>query len=63
MRTNIHLDDALLRRAARLSGLRTKREIVHQSLQTFVRLKEQEKIRGYRGKLRWRGDLAKSRES
>ena len=63
MRTNIHLDEALVRRAAKLTGLKTKREIVHQGLETLVRLKEQERIRRYRGKLRWRGDLGKSRES
>lgn len=63
MRTNIHLDERLVRRAAQLTGLKTKRAIVQQSLELLVRLKEQEKIRRYRGKLRWRGDLSKSRES
>ena len=63
MRTNIHLDERLVRRAAQLTGLKTKRAIVHRSLELLVRLKEQEKIRRYRGKLRWRGDLGKSRES
>jgi Arc/MetJ family transcription regulator len=63
MRTNIHLDDQLVQRAARLTGLKTKRAIVHRGLEVLVRLKEQEKIRRYRGKLRWRGDLGKSRES
>lgn len=62
MRTNIQLDDRLVRRAARLTGLKTKREIVQHGLEVLVRLKEQEKIRRYRGKLRWHGDLAKSRE-
>lgn len=62
MRTNIHIDDRLVRRAARLTGLRTKREIVHRGLELLVRLKEQERIRKFRGKLRWRGDLSKSRE-
>jgi Arc/MetJ family transcription regulator len=63
MRTNIHLDDRLVRRAARLTGLKTKRAIVHRGLEVLVRLKQQEKIRRYRGKLSWQGNLGKSRES
>ncbi len=35
----------------------------HRGLELLVRLKEQEKIRRYRGELRWRGDLDKSRET
>jgi Arc/MetJ family transcription regulator len=63
MRTNIDLDDKLMRRAAKLTSLKTKREIVHRGVELLVRLKEQERIRRYRGKLRWRGDLDASRRS
>ena len=63
MRTNIDLDEALMRRAARLTSLKTKREIVHRGLELLVKLKEQERIRRYRGKLRWRGELDSSRRS
>jgi Arc/MetJ family transcription regulator len=63
MGTNIHLDERLVRRAIQLTGLKTKRAVVHRGLELLVRLKEQEKIGRFRGKLRWRGDLAKSRES
>jgi hypothetical protein len=52
-----------MRRAARLTSLKTKREIVHRGLELLVKLKEQERIRRYRGKLRWRGDLDSSRRS
>jgi len=63
MRTNIDLDDKLMRRAARLTSLKTKREIVHRGVELLVKLKEQERIRELRGKLRWRGDLGASRKS
>jgi len=63
MRTNIDIDEALMRRAARLTALKTKREIVHRGLEVLIRLKEQERIRRYRGKLRWRGDLDAGRRS
>jgi Arc/MetJ family transcription regulator len=51
MKLTIDIDDDLMRRATRLTGLRTKREVVEHALQTLVRLKEQERIRRYRGKL------------
>jgi Arc/MetJ family transcription regulator len=58
MRTNIVIDNALMKRAMRASGAKTKREAVERSLELMVRLAEQEKlIRSARGKLRWEGDL------
>jgi len=57
MRTNIVIDDRLMERAQALSGLQTKREAVEEGLRLLVRLKEQERIRGARGKLPWDGDL------
>ncbi|MCX6592365.1 MAG: type II toxin-antitoxin system VapB family antitoxin [Acidobacteria bacterium] len=57
MRTNIVIDDQLMRDALRASGLKTKREAVEEGLRTLVRLKQQEDIRKFRGKLEWKGDL------
>ncbi len=58
MRTNIVIDDELMKQALRASGASTKREAVEQSLRLMVRLARQEKlIRAARGKLRWTGDL------
>ena len=57
MRTNIVIDDKLMRDTLRLTGLKTKREAVELGLRTLVRLRRQEKIRSQRGKLKWRGDL------
>ena len=61
MRTNIVIDDDLMQQASSLSGLPTKREIVEEGLRLLVQIKQQEKIRSARGKLKWNGDLAKSR--
>ena len=61
MRTNIVIDDQLIRGAMKLSGIDTKREVVEEALKLFVRLKKQERIRSYRGKLPWSGDLGKMR--
>ncbi len=57
MRTNIVIDDQLMKRAMRVSGAATKREAVDSALRLLVRLKQQEGIRRLRGKLKWEGDL------
>lgn len=57
MRTNIVIDDKLMQDTLRATGLKTKREAVEQGLRTLLRLRRQEEIRRYRGKLPWRGDL------
>jgi Arc/MetJ family transcription regulator len=57
MRTNIVIDDKLMRETLRLTGLKTKREAVEEALRTLVSLRKQEGIRRLRGKLHWEGDL------
>lgn len=57
MRTNIVIDDKLMDQALRATGLKTKREAVELGLKTLVRLRQQEDIRRFRGKLAWSGDL------
>jgi Arc/MetJ family transcription regulator len=57
MRTNIVIDDKLMRETLRATGLKTKREAVELGLRTLLRLRQQEKIRSLRGKLAWEGDL------
>ncbi|WP_347555419.1 type II toxin-antitoxin system VapB family antitoxin [Robbsia sp. KACC 23696] len=57
MRTNIEIDDRLMGEALSVTGVKTKREAVELGLKTLIRLKQQEQIRQYRGKLQWEGDL------
>ena len=57
MRTNIVIDDKLMADAMRLTGLKTKKEAVVLGLRTLLRLRQQEEIRRFRGKLDWQGDL------
>jgi len=61
MRTNIVIDDELMANALKMTGLRTKREAVELGLKTLVKLKQQEQIRQFKGKLPWKGDLEKMR--
>jgi len=57
MRTNIVIDDDLMKRVLKLTGLKTKREAVELGLRTLLRLRRQREIRRFRGKLPWEGDL------
>ena len=62
MRTNIDIDDKLMRKALRLGKLKTKREAVDAALRMFVQVKEQKGILALAGKVHWEGDLDESRE-
>lgn len=61
MRTNIVIDDELMANVLEMTGLRTKREAVELGLKTLIKLKQQEQIKQFRGKLLWEGDLEKMR--
>ena len=61
MRTNIVIDDNLMAEAMALSGQKTKKAAVEEALKLLIQLKKQEKIRKFRGKLNWEGDLEKMR--
>jgi Arc/MetJ family transcription regulator len=63
MRTNIVLDDKLIERAQKLTGIKTKREVVHEALRTLILLREQSEIRSLRGQLKWDGNLHEQRLS
>ena len=61
MRTNIVIDDKLMEEVIKLTGVKTKKEAVELGLLTLLRIKKQEKIKQYRGKLNWEGDLNEMR--
>ncbi|MGI9293059.1 MAG: type II toxin-antitoxin system VapB family antitoxin [Pseudomonadales bacterium] len=57
MRTNIEIDDELMNDVLKATGLKTKKDAVELGLKTLIRLKKQERIRDFRGQLKWTGDL------
>ncbi len=61
MRTNVVIDDQLMNSAQKLSGLRTKKDTIEAGLKLSVTLKKQEKVKKFRGKLKWTGDLDEMR--
>ena len=56
MRTNIVLDDKLIERALKVSGLRTKKELITIALKEFVRNRSRLDIRELKGKINFRCD-------
>ena len=63
MRTNIEIDDKLMKEAMRSAKTKTKKETVEAGLRMLVRLKRQEGIRRLRGKVKWEGNLDELRQS
>ncbi len=57
MRTNIEIDDKLMKDILKITGLKTKREAVELALQTLLRLERQNDFRKLKGKIDWQGDL------
>lgn len=61
MRTNIEIDDKLMKEAMRSANTKTKRETVEAGLRMLIQIKGQENIRKLRGKVKWEGDLDEMR--
>ena len=61
MRTNVVIDDKLMNKAKKVSGLKTKKETIEEALKLLVAQKEQSEIRKLRGKLKWESNLEEMR--
>ena len=57
MRTNVVIDDKLMSVALKASGLKTKKDTIEAGLKLLVKLNRQAKIKSFRGKLKWSGNL------
>jgi len=62
-RTNINIDEALIRKARKLTRLKTKRQIVDRALQLLVRSETRKGLLRYYGAGVWKGDLKASRRN
>ena len=61
MRTNIVIDDDLLRQAMTASGLKTMRATIEEALRLYVQVQGQKQIRKLKGGVQWEGNLEESR--
>ena len=62
-RTNIEINDGLIRRARKLTRLKTKRQIVDKALDLLVRSESRKGILRYYGSGVWKGNLKASRRN
>lgn len=53
MRTNIVLDDELVRKAFRHSAARTKKDLVHEALRELIRVRSRKSLLDLKGKIRF----------
>ena len=57
MRTNIEIDDRLMKDTLKITGLKTKREAVDLALKELIKLRRQAGLKKLKGKFHWDGDL------
>ena len=62
-RTNIDIDESLVRKARKLTRLKTKREIVNRALELLVRSESRKGILVHYGTGIWKGDLKAMRRN
>jgi Arc/MetJ family transcription regulator len=62
-RTNIDIDEGLMRKARKLTRLKTKRQIVDRALDLLVRSESRKGILRYYGAGIWKGKLKASRRN
>jgi Arc/MetJ family transcription regulator len=55
MRTNIDLDDTLIKKAMEITGVNTKKAVVNMILTDYIKRNNQKNILKYRGKKIWEG--------
>lgn len=61
MRTNIVLDDNLIKQGMKYTGIRTKTKLVDVALRELIRRKKRREILKLKGKLHWEGNLEEMR--
>jgi len=56
MRTNVDINDSLLEEAFSLSQVRTKKGLIHEALQEYIRLKKRKDLTELAGFIQFRKD-------
>lgn len=63
MRTNIDIDNKLIREAKKISKAKTKKEVVDIALRNYIKSKQRQKILDLFGKVKWEGNLKEMRST
>jgi Arc/MetJ family transcription regulator len=56
MRTNIVLNDELLKKAFKVTKAKTKKELVHEALEELIAVRQKRNLRDLKGKIAFRED-------
>ncbi|MBI5746543.1 MAG: type II toxin-antitoxin system VapB family antitoxin [Nitrospirae bacterium] len=62
-RTNIDLNDKLVAEGMKITGCKSKKELMNLALEDLVAKKSRKKILELEGKIRWIGDMNEMRKS
>ncbi|MEK6775986.1 MAG: type II toxin-antitoxin system VapB family antitoxin [bacterium] len=62
-RTNIELDDELIKQGLKATKLKTRKELVHYALKELIRRKKRKGLLEFEGKVIWEGSLDRMRRS
>ncbi len=61
MRTNIDIDDKLLKEAMKYVKLSSKKDLVNYALDELIRLEKRKELMSLKGKINWKGNLDEMR--
>jgi len=61
-RTNIVMDEKLIKEGMKTTGIKTRRALVDYALRDLLRHESQKRILGLKGKVHWEGDLSSIRK-
>ena len=61
MRTNVVINDDLMKSALKASGVKTKKDAIEEGLKLLVQVRGRKEIRKFRGKLKWSASLDEMR--
>jgi Arc/MetJ family transcription regulator len=61
-RTNIVIDEKLIKAGLKATGLKTRRALVDYALRDVLRRESQKRILELKGKIHWEGDLSSMRK-
>lgn len=62
-RTNIELNDKIIKEAIKLTHLKTKKDVVNYAMEELVKRLRRKKILELEGKVKWEGNLDEMRAS
>jgi Arc/MetJ family transcription regulator len=61
-RTNVELNEQLLSRGKKLTGIKTTKGLLEHALKELIRRRNQKRILELKGKVKWEGDLSQMRK-